>query len=204
MAEKTHTRKAVVIGGSAGSLPAIVTILKNLPSNLSVPVIIVIHRNNDPNSGLTNVFDQVSALPVKEAEDKEYINASSIYLAPADYHLFIEKDFSFSLDGSEKINFSRPSIDATLQTAAEAFRNGLLAILLSGANDDGTNGFREVRSNGGMLIAQDPQEASTAFMPQNVINEGLADKILRSDEISLAIVNFAAGFDVPKSSSTGS
>ena len=190
MEEKAVVRKAAVIGGSAGSLAAIMTILKNLPKRLSIPVIIVIHRHNDPNSGLANVLNQSSAIPVKEADDKELVTPGTAYLAPADYHLFIEKNFSFSLDSSEKINFSRPSIDVTFQTAAEAFGDGLMAILLSGANDDGTAGFEEVRNYGGMLIAQDPAGAPSPFMPQSVIEKGLTDMVLEPSEIAEMIVNF--------------
>jgi len=182
MAEET-VAKAVMIGGSAGSLTPLLYILKNLRPEFNLPVIIVVHRNNDPNSSLDTLLNQSSALPVKEVEDKEPVLPGNIYLAPADYHLLIEKDHTFSLDASEKINFSRPSIDVSMQTAADAYGEGLLAILLSGANDDGTEGFAAVKSAGGLAIAQDPKEAIVPKMTQSVVTKKLVDMVLTTHEI---------------------
>jgi two-component system chemotaxis response regulator CheB len=184
-------KKAVIIGGSAGSLSPLLHILKNLSPAFDLPVIIVVHRNNDPSSSLDMLLNQSSRLPVKEAEDKEPILDGIIYLAPADYHLLIEKERTFSLDASEKINFSRPSIDVSMQTAAEAYGQGLLAVLLSGANDDGTAGFAAVKAAGGIAIVQDPEEAAVPKMTQSVIRKRLADKVLTTGEIKDYLLDFS-------------
>lgn len=89
------------------------------------PIIIVLHRKNSSDSVLTDVFASKTALVVKEAEEKDSLTAGCIYIAPADYHLLIEKDHTLSLDFSEKVNFSRPGIDVTFETAAEAFQSEL-------------------------------------------------------------------------------
>jgi two-component system chemotaxis response regulator CheB len=174
MAENAVSKQCVVIGGSAGGLPGMMYILGRLRPDFPAPIVIVLHRSNDRDSTLTTLLSHKTTLTVKEAEDKETIEPGTIYIAPADYHLLIEKDYSFSLDHSEKVQFSRPSIDVTIQTAAEAYGSGLIAILLSGANADGTAGLKDVRRHGGISIVQDPAEALVSFMPQSAIDEGVA------------------------------
>lgn len=184
MAKDRLDGQCVVIGGSAGSLKIILYILSHLKKGFSIPIIIVLHRKNDSESTLTDVINNSTHLKVKEAEDKEQISPGMVYVAPANYHLLIEKEHIFSLDVSEKVNFSRPSIDVTFQTAAEAYGDGLIAIILSGANDDGTDGFKAVRKKKGITIAQDPKTASMYVMPQSAINHGLADHIFSANEIA--------------------
>jgi len=174
MAENAVSKQCVVIGGSAGGLPGIMYVLGQLRPDFPAPIVIVLHRSNDRDSTLTALLSHRTTLIVKEAEDKEIIEPGTIYIAPADYHLLIEKNYSFSLDHSEKVQFSRPSIDVTIQSAAEAYGSGLIAILLSGANADGTAGLKDVRRRGGISVVQDPAEALVSFMPQSAIDEGVA------------------------------
>jgi len=178
MAENRLSGRCIVIGGSAGGLKVILSVLSHLKPDFTIPIIIVLHRKNDSRSTLTEVINNSTHLKVKEAEDKEPILPGMVYLAPANYHLLIEKEHIFSLDISEKVNFSRPSIDVTFQTAAEAYGPALIGIILSGANDDGTEGLRTIRKNNGVLIAQDPKTASVSVMPQNAIDHALADHTL--------------------------
>jgi two-component system chemotaxis response regulator CheB len=187
MAENILTKKAVVIGGSAGSLRIILYILNHLRPGLSVPVIIVLHRKNDSDSGLVNLLNMGNKLIVKEADDKEPIVPGVVYVAPADYHLLIEKNQTFSLDASEKVQFSRPSIDVTFQTADDAFGKGLAGILLSGANNDGTEGFKDISHAGGVLIAQNPADAQIPLMPQSAIDTGLVDYVFDGSRIAAFI-----------------
>lgn len=184
MEEIILDKKCVVIGGSAGSLQVILYILSHLRTNFPIPVIIILHRKNDHESELIEVLRYRTGLIVKEAEDKETIQAGTVYLAPADYHLLIEKSQTIALDGSEKVHFSRPSIDVTFQSAADTYGPGLIAILLSGANTDGTEGLHHVRKNGGLLIVQAPADAITPFMPQNAIDHRLADQVLDTKGIT--------------------
>ncbi|BAU54875.1 chemotaxis protein CheB [Mucilaginibacter gotjawali] len=183
MEENLIASKLIVIGGSAGSLQIILYILRHLQIDFAVPMVIVMHRSADNESTLVDVLSNACKLKVKEAEDKESILPGKIYVAPADYHLLIEKNRSFSLDGSEKVQFSRPSIDVTFQSAADAYGALLLGILLSGANNDGADGFADIRRAGGALIVQDPQNAIATAMPQSAINKGLADYILDAEGI---------------------
>lgn len=178
------SEKIIVIGGSAGSLGIILTVLSHLRSNFKHPVVIVLHRKNDSESGLADLLNYKASLPVKEADDKDPILDGTVYIAPADYHLLIETEKHFSLDSSEKINFSRPSIDFTFQTAAEAYGKSTIAILLSGANADGVDGLRSVKEAGGITIVQDPATAQVPFMPKAAIDGLQIDHILTPDEIT--------------------
>lgn len=173
----------VTVGGSAGSLEVILQILRGLKKNVSFAVVIVLHRKSDSDSSLTDLLSYHSSLPVKEVEDKDFVQGGKAYLAPANYHLLVEKNDTFSLDFSEKINFSRPGIDVTFQTAAEAFQDSLVAVLLSGANADGCEGLKTVKKFDGQTIVQDPLTAEVSFMPQNAIYQSVADYILSPEEI---------------------
>lgn len=168
----------VVIGGSAGSLEVILAMLPKLRLDLHVALLIVLHRSNDPAPVLTSLLSSKTTIPVKEVEEKEIIEAGTIYIAPADYHLLIEDDFTFSLDYSEKINYSRPSIDVTFEIAAEVYKNQLTCILLSGGNTDGTIGLQTVKEAGGTTVIQDPLTAAVPFMPQHAKSMVSIDYIL--------------------------
>jgi len=166
----------LVIGGSAGSLDGILQLLPAVKKLTSLAIVLVLHRRNGE-SILAHLLSERTSWPVKEVEEKEPIVAGTIYIAPADYHLLIEKDKTFSLDYSEKVHYSRPAIDVTFESAAEAYGESLVAVLLSGANADGTDGLRQVKAAGGYTIVQDPAEAVVAYMPQHAIENNTIDKV---------------------------
>ncbi|MFD1142759.1 chemotaxis protein CheB [Larkinella insperata] len=175
--------KAVVIGGSAGSIEVLLKLLPALPSVFSFSVIIVVHRKNSSDSSLANLLSLKTAVPIQEVEDKDAVLPGSMYLAPADYHLLIEKQQVFSLDNSEKINYSRPSLDVTFESAADVYGPALVGILLSGANADGTAGLNAVKNAGGVIVAQKPETAMSSFMPQQAILNAPVDFILDVEEM---------------------
>lgn len=177
----------LIIGGSAGSLDVILKLLPDLRHDLPFPVIVVLHRKSSSDSVLTGLFASKTNLVVKEAEEKDIISSGCIYIAPADYHLLIEKDYSFSLDFSEKVNFSRPSIDVTFETAAEAYQSNLACLLLSGASDDGTKGLKAVKIFGGAAFVQNPKTAQVAYMPEKAIAAVEVDRIIDADEMASCI-----------------
>jgi two-component system chemotaxis response regulator CheB len=160
-----RTCEFLLIGGSAGSLEVLFKLLPLLRADLPFPMALVLHRRSSADSSLSGLLGSKTPNPTHEVEDKDPATQGTIYLAPADYHLLIEKDRTFSLDYSEKINFSRPSIDVTFESAAEVYGPGLVAILLSGANEDGTNGLRAVKRAGGVVVVQNPDTAQMPFMP---------------------------------------
>jgi two-component system, chemotaxis family, protein-glutamate methylesterase/glutaminase len=174
----------IVIGGSAGSLQVVFYLLGNCPPDFHIPIVIVLHRDPQGISRLAELLATKTTLTVKEIEDKEPIEQGCVYVCPPDYHTLFEDDQSFSLDYSEKINFSRPSIDVTFRSAADVFGEELVCILLSGANADGADGLRYVREHRGITIVHTPEEAEVSYMPEQALLQGKADHVLRKDEIT--------------------
>ena len=185
------SERLVAIGGSAGSLEVIFRMLSSLNADLQLSIVIILHRKYSSDSTLVDLLSTKTPLRLKEAEEKELIVPGTIYLAPADYHLLIENDKSFSLDYSEKLNFSRPSIDVTFESAAEVFGKNVAGILLSGANQDGVAGLQEIKKYNGLAVVQDPATAEVSYMPQHAIDNLAIDHILPPDELSFFINDFA-------------
>ncbi|MFH0783902.1 MAG: chemotaxis protein CheB [Pseudomonadota bacterium] len=174
---------AVAIGGSAGSLEALLKIFSLLPEKFNPPIIIVIHLHPSDDGGLVDLFIQQTKRNVKEARDKEQIQPESIYFAPTNYHLLVERERTFALSVDAKVNYSRPSIDVFFESAAIVWGEGLIGILLTGANNDGASGIEAIKEHGGLTIVQDPAQAAHPIMPQAAINTGSVDKILSLEEI---------------------
>jgi two-component system chemotaxis response regulator CheB len=172
--------KVLIIGGSAGSLDLLVKLLP-LVQKISFAMVIVLHRKSGEDSTLEELIAVKAKIPVKAVEDKTQLLPGYIYIAPADYHLLFEKNNQLSLDTSEKINYSRPSIDVAFESAADAYGNALAAILLSGANADGTEGLKAVKNSGGVIAVQNPETAEMPFMPQNAIGNLMPDFVLDFD-----------------------
>jgi len=174
---------AIVIGASAGGLHALTCILKPLPVNYPLPVIVVQHRAKDERSLLEEVMQQKCTIGIKQADEKEEIRNGIVYFAPPNYHLLVESNGTFSLSYDAPVNFSRPSIDVLFETAAEVFKQRLLGIILTGANKDGARGIQKIRNLGGTTIAQDPETADYPEMPKAAINTGAVQHILTPDAI---------------------
>jgi len=162
--------EVVVIGGSAGSLTVIMNILRSLEVYFTLPIIIVIHRQKNVISELTKILGLSSKFKkIIEPDDKELVSDCCIYIAPQNYHLLVEDDRSFSLDYSEAVQYSRPSIDVTFESVSKIYKNKCAAILLSGANNDGTEGLQSVVEAGGTAIVQNPDTADYPIMPQSAL-----------------------------------
>jgi len=168
----------VVIGGSTGSLDVLLPVLAAIQPPLTVALIVVVHRKNTSSSGLVDLLSLKTSVPVYEVDDKDELKPGNIYLAPADYHLLVERDGTFSLDDSEKVHYSRPAIDVTFESAADVYGSATVGILLSGANADGTRGLNAIKQAGGLTAAQLPETALAAFMPQQAIDNVAVDRVL--------------------------
>jgi two-component system chemotaxis response regulator CheB len=175
--------EAIVIGTSAGGLLVLTTLLEALPADFSIPLIVVQHRSKDERNLLEEVLSRKCKIAIKQADEKEKIEKGSVYFAPPDYHLLIEKDHTFSLNFDTKVNYSRPAIDILFETAAYVFKEKLLAMILTGANADGAVGIKTIKKQGGTTIAQKPATAQFPAMPQAAIDTGCIDKILEINEI---------------------
>ena len=159
----------LLFGGSAGSLEVLMQILPRLKPIRNYAIIIIIHRKSAEDTTLENLVAMKTKIPVAKIEDKEVLRPGTIFIAPSDYHLLFEKSGHIALDVSEKVHYSRPSIDVSFESAAIAFGNRCTAILLSGANSDGTEGLKMIAEAGGTVIVQNPETALMPFMPQSAI-----------------------------------
>jgi len=181
--------KYIVIGGSAGSFRVVTELLSALPKNFKYPIILVLHRLKYVKSGFVEALSTKSELTVCEPFDKDKIKDNTIYIAPANYHLCIEPNNTFSLSVEEQVNHSRPSIDITLSTAGRSLKDKTLGIVLSGANKDGAIGLKHIKDAGGYTIVQDPNDATVRTMPDAAITETNPEKVLSSQEIIDFILN---------------
>lgn len=179
-----HPYELVVIGGSAGSIAVALELVPALSDTFTLPIVFVLHRKASTKPGfLAHIIQHRITRHIKEADEKEKILPSTVYIAPADYHLLLEDDETFSLDASEKVLFSRPSINVTFESAAANYGPRLIGILLTGANSDGANGIQEIARQGGLTIAQNPLTAEMAVMPQAAIDTGHTHRVMTVPEI---------------------
>jgi len=175
--------RLLTIGGSAGSLQVVLSLLAAIDGGFPMPVLVILHRNGVFESSLEDLFATRTTMPIKEVEEKETLRNGIVYICPADYHVLLEKDHSLSLDYSERIHFSRPSIDVTFHSAADVYGPGLICLLLSGGNADGVEGMRYAQERGGLTIVQDPATAEVPYMPQQAVVRMKPDFIIGADQI---------------------
>ncbi|MGB8534872.1 MAG: chemotaxis protein CheB [Acidobacteriaceae bacterium] len=176
--------RAVVIGVSAGGVEALKALLPGLPPSFPLPVAIVQHRDRRSDGFLAAYLDSISTIAVSEAEDKEPFSAGHAYLAPAGYHLLIESDRSLSLTIDERVNYSCPSIDVLFESAAHVFCRSLIGIVLTGANADGAQGLKTIKSRGGLAVVEDPRTAAVKAMPHAALQATPVDHVLPLQQIA--------------------
>ncbi len=189
----TTPYRAIVMGLSSGGTDLLFKMLPVLPADFALPVIIVLHMHPESKNTLASLLDVSCSIKVKQADDKEQIEPGVVYLGPPDYHLMIEDDFSFSLSLDEPVKYSRPSIDVLFETAADAFGNALIGVVMSGANTDGSDGLKKIKNAGGIAIAQEPQTAVAEVMPRAAIAAVNVDYILPPEEIMAVLAGLAKG-----------
>lgn len=183
---------AVAIGGSAGAVQALLKILPALPADYPHAVLVVVHVPPGRDNALVPLFQTRSRIAVKEAEDKEPVQASVVYFAPSDYHLLVEPDETLSLSSDELVNMSRPAIDVLFESAADAFGPRLTAVILTGANGDGAEGLRAVVAAGGGAVIEDPATAFAAAMPQAALDACHDAALMTVDAIAAHLVRLGA------------
>ncbi len=185
----------VVIGASLGGLNALERVLHGLPADFALPVLVVQHRSEEGPALLAGLLGRHSPLQVCEAEDKSPLKPGCVLVAPAGYHALVEPGH-VSLSTEAEVRYSRPSIDVALETAAEAYGERAVGVVLTGANDDGAHGLAEVRRRGGVAIVQDPAEAESRSMPEAAIAAADPQWILGLEEIGPRLAAIAAGAEV--------
>lgn len=176
------TPEIVVIGSSLGGLKVLELLLSQLPDSFPWPIVIVQHRSKDGGGDLSELLQRKCKAVVKEAEDKEPIVPSQIYLAPPDYHLLFDEG-RFCLSTEAPVRHARPSIDVTLESAVQAYEEKVIGIILTGSNEDGAHGASVIRERGGLVIIQDPKTAEAAAMP-NAVLETSGGQVMSISEIA--------------------
>ena len=174
---------AIVVGVSSGGLNAMKIIFSLLPADFSIPIVIVQHIGARSENIWIQLLNDKSNLEIKEVDEKEKIEKGKIYIAPPNYHLLIEQDKTFSLTVDERVNYARPSIDVLFETAAEAYQNRLIGVVLTGSNSDGSIGIKRIKECGGLTIVQKPDTAESSYMPESAIATIQPDYILPLEEI---------------------
>jgi two-component system chemotaxis response regulator CheB len=177
------SREIVVIGTSYGGLSALQILLPALAEDFPLPVVVVQHRRRDNDDGLCDFLRRRSHLPLSEPNDKEAIEPGRVYLAPRDYHLLIDEG-GFALSTDSPVIHARPSIDVLFESAADAYRERAVGVILTGANRDGGIGLARVKAQGGLAVVQDPETAESPAMPRAAIAATEVDRVLPLAEIA--------------------
>jgi len=172
--------EAIVIGGSAGALDALLAIVPALPEEVSCPIVIVLHLPPAQPSLVPEILSRVCTRAVHEAEDKAPLRDQTIYVAAPNYHLLIERNRSLSLSIDEPVHHSRPAIDVLFESAADAYGPAVAGLVLSGANQDGADGLCQIWQAGGVAIVQAPATASSPMMPETAMRRvGPSARVVR-------------------------
>ncbi len=182
----------IVIGGSAGAIEVLRAVLSQLPARYPRAVAIVIHLPAEGPNLLHEILAVPGTPPMKVAEDKEPIAPGTIYFATPDYHLLVEAGGTFALSVDERVHFSRPAVDVLFESAAQAYGERLMGVILSGANADGAAGLRAIAAAGGITVVQSLESAEMIAMPAAALEAAPGSievdipalaKLLRSGEL---------------------
>lgn len=178
----------VVVGTSWGGLEAVGRLVGELPPDFPAALAVVQHRSPEsPEGAMVRYLQERCALPVTEVDDKDGVEPGRVYVGPADYHLLVG-DEGFSLSVDPPVANSRPSIDVLFETAAEAYGPAVLAVVLTGANADGSRGAGAVKAQGGRVLAEDPATAERPEMPAAAIDAGVVDEVLALPALARRLV----------------
>ena len=173
----------VVVGGSWGGMRAVEAILDGLGGESPAAFVVALHRGPTEDTRLARLLQRHTTLSVHEAEDKDELRPGHVYLAPADYHTLVEADGTIGLSTEERVRYARPSIDVLFRSAADAYRERCVGVVLSGANEDGADGLRRIKELGGVAVVQAPESAERSEMPEAAIAATDADVVLPLGEI---------------------
>lgn len=183
----------VVVGVSAGGVDLLLELLPRLPEGFPVPIVVCLHAPAGTTAELAAMLAARARLPVVEAGDKQPFRPGHVYVAPGGYHLLLEREGTFSLSVDEPIRFARPSVDVLFDSAAHAFRERVLAVVLTGANDDGARGAARVKASGGTLVVQDPGSAAAPDMPRATLAAVAPDHCVTPARLPGLLVNLCTG-----------
>jgi two-component system chemotaxis response regulator CheB len=189
---QTVARDLVVVGASWGGLQALRTLLRGLPPELGAALVVVQHRSAHSHpTVLRDLLAAVTALPVRDADDKCSLEPGHVYMAPPDFHTMVEgAHLELSVDAA--VEYSRPSIDVLFESAAESFRDRCVGVVLTGANADGAAGLARIVELGGAAIVQDPESAERPEMPRAALAAVPSATVVPVEAIAETLVELCA------------
>lgn len=180
-----------MIGASTGGFEAFKKIVRDLPPNLDASVFIVRHMSPNILGIMPEVLNKLNTIYAAHASDKEPIKTNRIYVAPPDHHLLIEEGRVRVTHGPKENRF-RPAVDPLFRSAAYAYGNRVIGVVLSGGLDDGIAGLWRIKYNGGIAVVQDPADAEMPSMPQNALREVKVDYCVPVSEIAGLLVKLSS------------
>jgi len=183
--------QAIVIGISAGGMGTLKALLGALPKDFPLPILIVQHLSADSGDAMALFLDQLCAIHVKEADEGEQPAGGTVYLAPANYHLMVEPDGRLGLSADPPVNFSRPSVDVLFETAAQAFGERLIGVVLTGTGSDGSCGLKRIKNKGGVAVVQDPGDAAADAMPRHAMEAVPPDHLVTLSTLPQLFINLS-------------
>jgi two-component system chemotaxis response regulator CheB len=182
--------RIVVVGASQGGAAALRTIVEGLPADFAAPVLVVQHVG--PSSLLPSLLNDVGRMPAKHADDGDAIVAGRILVAPPEHHMLVI-DGHVALTRGPRENWSRPALDPLFRSAAAAFREAVIGVVLTGRLTDGTSGLFEIKRLGGVAIVQEPADCEAPAMPQSAIAHVAVDHRLPAARIAGCLLNLVNG-----------
>jgi two-component system, chemotaxis family, protein-glutamate methylesterase/glutaminase len=188
LSEAVRKYELIVIGCSMGGMAALEAIFSVLPESFGVPIIVAQHRYRTSGEALPAFLRRHSSLEVVDATDKQWVKPGNVYLAPANYHLLVDRGGELSLSVDDVVSYSRPSIDVLFESAANAYTSATVGVVLTGANADGAQGAKRIKERGGFVVVQDPATAESAEMPKAAIAKARVDRILPLNRIGPFLV----------------
>jgi two-component system chemotaxis response regulator CheB len=186
----------VALAASAGGLAALSQVLSGLPAEFAPAVVVVQHLDPRHRSLMVDILSRRTSLPTKEAQEGERVRRGTVFIAPPNRHLLVNRDETLSLSQSELVHFVRPSADLLFESVAASYGDRVIAVVLSGSGSDGAMGLQAVKKMGGTVIVQDEQTAEFFGMPQAAIKTGNVDFVLPLEEIAPALLHLVSGEDV--------
>ena len=181
-----YLSEIIVVGTSWGGLRALKALIGALPPAFAIPIVIVQHRHRDSDGALANLLQECTPLRVCEVDDKQPIVPAHVFVAPPDYHLLVERG-SLALSTEAPVRYSRPSIDVTFSTAADAYADRAVGVVLTGANADGAVGLARIVARRGLGFVQDPADAASPTMPAAAAAAVPKARVLSIPEIAQAL-----------------
>lgn len=177
----------VVIGASAGGLSALLDIVAGLPAGLCACVLVVVHTRAEATSVLPEILSRASRVPATFATDGEVLRSGRIFVAPPDLHLTIGRGVMRLVHGPKENGF-RPAVDPLFRSAARAYGDAVMGVIVSGALDDGTYGLKMIKDAGGVAVVQNPEEATHPGMALSALRSVDVDHIVNAADIAQLIV----------------